>query len=288
MTKVLTNSQGKIYINQAGKALASESGDVIAATNTTGNAISNGDKVWVNKNNGSYSIENFDSDNDFVESYAKLKTTPISSSHIATISSNNDGIITPLVIPFSTAFTWEFVTRIKPSNSLASQSFGIFFCSDRVTGGPLDCLIHSGAFMYVQNGQTIIFQGSAGSRVDWGVGIDLSGYDWVYLKGEFTGNEYKLSTSTDGVTWSTLQTTASVICAQPEYCLRIGSPNYGDNSYGYKGDIDLTKTYFKVNGKIIWQAVYPKPNVTTDSLTGYAQENIASGSTGNVKTVLGD
>lgn len=229
-----------------------------------------------------YSIDIFDSDNTFIESYGKLSSTNISSSHIATISSYKNGIVAPIVFPFSTANTWEFVTRIKPSSSLSSQTFGIFFCADyQVSQGVLELLTKSGAFMFVQNGQTIIFQGSVGSQVDWGVGISLSGYDWVYVKGEFTGSEYKLSTSTDGVTWSEPQTTtSSVICAQPTCSLRIGSPNYSD-SYSYKGYIDLTKTYLKVNDEIVWRAVCKKP-----SLTGYAQENITSGSTGDVLTLL--
>lgn len=264
----------------------STGGDVLTATNNTGAAITAGEKVWINESSGSYSIDSFDSDNTFIESYGKLSSTTISSSHIATISSDKNGIIAPIVFPFSTANTWEFVTRIKPSSSLSSQSFGVFFCADYASTGILECLTRSGAFMYVQNGQTVIFQGSAGSQVDWGVGIGLSGYDWVYLKGEFTGSEYKLSTSTDGITWSAPQTTtSSVICAQPTEAIRIGSPNYLD-SYSYKGDIDLTKTYLKVNDEIVWQAVNPKTNVTTDSLTGVAKENIASGSTGQVETIL--
>ena len=109
-----------------------------------------------------------------------------------------------------------------------------------------------------------------------------------WVKFGWTGSEYYLDYSIDGTNYTRDLTIAA---ATPAYSssnhtlLGLYSTNFKD---GFSGTLDLSECYIKVNNSIWWNYRVIQIQMTEYTLTGYAQENIASGSIGNVKTVLGD
>lgn len=264
-------------------------GDVVTATNNTGNQILAGDKVWIEKNDSSYSLENFDSSPAY-GNFVKKGTCSVDTNYIASSFNSNSGIVGLFAFPFSTAENWEIVTKINsPSVSSAEQK--IFFASNVSVSGGLPILQNSGATLGVYNNK-VIFQGvysSSSNTPD----VDLytnqiTINSWEYIKVEYTGSEYNIYQSSDNVTWvkgGSYTPTASSKLYQPSNNFILGT-SMSSSGYVYTGSIDLKETYIVINGKKYWSAVENVKNVTQDSLTGYAQENIASGSTGDVLTLL--
>lgn len=275
MTKVLTNAQGKIYINQAGKALATETADIITATNNTGSAISNGDKVWIEPSGNNYNLINFRS--------AVYDNYTIVGSPIVNTS-------TGVVSDFSSSNYLQLPTSFNPVNN------------------PWDVYISFNKPPYLASGNTQII-----STNSFQLGIDFNSYLRIWVWDEnggsvcdsaldlrysdmpehtichiyFTGSEYKVDYSVDNINWINIyQNTTSVACRSSDFII-IGTAASESYRFEYfRGSVDLSETYIKVNNSLLWD---PRAiQITANTLTGYAKENIASGSSGNVKTVLGD
>lgn len=279
MAKVLTNAQGKIYINQAGKALATETADIITATNNTGSAIIEGDKVWIEPSGNNYNLINFRSA--VYDNYTIVGSPTVNTSTgvVSGFSASNY-----LTLPLSlnpADKPWEVKLKFTTSNDVNSAQ-GIF---QTITA-------------YSVNGQYgicfMIFEG----KLDLGVSID--GTSWLFdtrgthtlstnttywVKFGWTGTEYYVDYSTDGTNYTrdiTENSTTPVYSSSNYTLLGIYSWRVKDS---FRGALDLSDCYITVNNSIWWN-----PRViqaTEDTLTGYAKENIAAGSTGNVKTVLG-
>lgn len=280
MTKVLTNSQGKIYINQAGKALATETADIITATNNTGSAIIKGDKVWIEPSGNNYNLINFRSA--VYDNYTIVGSPTVNTSTgvVSGFSASNY-----LTLPLSlnpADKPWEVRLKFMTSNDVNSSQ-GLF--------QTIKAYSDAGQYGII----VMIYQG----KLDLSISVDgtswlfdtsgthtLSSNTLYWVKFGWTGSEYYLDYSTDGINYVRDVTENST---NPAY----SSSNYtllGIYSWiskdSFRGTIYLSETYIKVNNSLWWN---PRGiQITEDTLTGYAQENIASGSTGNVKTVLGD
>jgi hypothetical protein len=103
----------------------------------------------------------------------------------------------------------------------------------------------------------------------------------------FTGSEYKVDYSTDNINWiNVYQNTSSVVCRSSNIIVIGTAASESYRSEYFRGSVDLSETYIKINGAYLWD---PRGiSITEDTLTGYAKENIASGSTGlvNVGAVI--
>lgn len=280
MTKVLTNSQGKIYINQAGKALASEIPDIITATNNTGSVITEGDKVWVESSGNNYNLIDF-------RSALYNNFTVIGSPTVNTSTGVVNGFSSSSYLTLPQSLNpgnnpWEVKSKFTTSNDVNSAQ-GVF---QTITA-------------YSDAGQygicLMIYQGNLD------LGISTDGASWLFdtrgthtlssnttywVKFGWTGTEYYVDYSTDGTNYTRDITENSSIPAysSSNYTL-LGIYSWSSKD-GFRGTLDLSECYITVNGSEWWN---PRGiQITEDTLTGYAQENIASGSTGNVKTVLGD
>lgn len=272
-------------------------GDVVTATNNTGSAISTGDKVWLNENSGSYSIDSFSG----TQRYYGIQTVGSNIVDYSTLIASNFSRANALnfssILPLGTADTWEFYTSIDPRSFPESNRYQ-FILNNSTYGYSYETLRIGGLYLF--------FYGQS-QQLTMGVCYDSSGTNtqevtttrsfgtmssFADIKCEFTGTEYNIYSKRSGETSWTLEGTisSSTKIFQQTAPFRLGSANNDSSNYGdgmpFYGQIDLQKTYFKINGQDNWKAVYQAPNVYENTLTGYAQEIIASGSTGDVLTLL--
>lgn len=262
MTKVLTNSQGKIYINQAGKALVSEMEDIITATNNTGSAISAGDKVWINENNGSYSIDSFNA--------GTINCTVVGSPFfykgaVTSFSRGNYLTASSSLCEIGNTFYYHFRTGATPSSVIRLYTLETF-----------DALL--------ENSSTRNLLVYSWSTQQFTTLMTVSNNTEYWLRVRTSAGQRSYAISTDGTTYGAETViTDTTYGPQPSGTFYWGcnSNNEFWNGYIYLEDCFITNS----NGIEIWRAY--EPNVNKNTLTGYAKENIASGSTGDVKTVLG-
>ena len=279
MVKIQVNSQGKAYYTSAGKVLlAPETGNTIIATNNTGSVISSGDKVWIEPSGNNYNLINFRS------AYGDFTI----------VGSPSFDTSTGVVSGFSSSNYLTLPQSLNPANSSWEVKLK-FTTSNSITGGLFQTITS-----YSQNGRFgICLLIVDGGRLDFAVSSD--GSSWMFdratyftltinttywVKFGWTGTTYYLDYSTDGTNYIrdiTENRTTLAYSSSNYTLLGLYSTNSKD---GFSGTVDLSDCYIKVNNSIWWG---PEGiQVTEDTLTGFAQENIASGSIGNVKTVLGD
>lgn len=128
-----------------------------------------------------------------------------------------------------------------------------------------------GASGYAYGSSTNYYQTFGGEfdsshRLGWGLSSNGSSWNiawlwstaktensWVYFKFIFTGSQYRLETSTDGVTWALDASTnnANAIYQSSSSIMYIGT--MGNKGSYFAGALDLTKCYYKVNGVELWR-----------------------------------
>lgn len=247
--------------------------DTVTATNATGSSITAGDKVWLQKEKGSWKIKSFYSDEvNFVNHYV-LITNKIASGFDA----NHYMYLKDTFSPGSSP--WEVVFKFKPSSlhtgSLMTKMSGAPYYGFRLQ------LVNDGHMYYEVNDaqySATPFEGSgSGSYV-------VNAWNWV--KVEFTGSAYNAYLSTDGVNW-TLDLT--VTSSSPMYAhtaqTNIGYFPDGSPVCWLQGEMDLSECYINIGGYRFWSPFY-ETSSDNNWLTGVALENIASNATGDVG--LGD
>lgn len=179
--------------------------------------------------------------------------------------------------------TWEAVFRVKTGNDV--DAFQCINGSGVLTGA--DC---QGFCIDVSSVKFLYFISSNGTSWDIASAkfgeTSLQTNTWYYVKLEFTGSAYILSVSTDGTSYTQDAIVASsqkiFVSSQP---MAIGGNFYNSlNEAPWKGSIDLSQSYIKINGSNWW--VPYVSNITQDMFTGIAQEAIAVSGTGEVKTIL--
>ncbi len=258
-------------------------GDVVTATNNTGNQILAGDKVWMNEGQNasimlpapvSYSIENFD-DFEFFNTFGS--PTIDNSTHIASGFSTTNYLNT-LKDFTPVSQSWEIKTKITTGNNVSSPQaiFSGFNVFDRVVLGVTDS--HFWCLLSSDNSNWDIMEYTSTQTV--------SANTSYWLKLSFTGTSYILEYSTNGTSFTTLNTvTSSTNIYNSKTPLGIGVNRYSNGAnIPWLGSIDLSETYINVNDALFWKPYLP--SITENTLMGYAQENIASGSTGDVLTLL--
>ena len=281
MVKIQVNSQGKAYYTSAGKVLlAPESGDVIAATNTTGSAISNGDKVWIEPSGNNYNLINFRSAlyNNFT---VVGRPTVDASTGVVSNFGNYDYLTLPQSLNPANS-PWEVKSKFTTSYDVNSAQ-GVFqtitaYSDDGQYGICFMILEGKLDFSISTDGTSWLFD-TRGTHT-------LSTHTTYWVKFGWTGTEYYVDYSTDGTNYIrdvTENSTTPVFSLSNYTLLGIYSWAGRDN---FRGTLDLSQTYIEVNNLIWWD---PKGvQITEYTLTGFAQENIDNSASGKVKTVLGD
>lgn len=273
--KIQVNSLGKAYLTSSNKVLLAPDGggDTITATNNTGASISSGDKVMIHKSGSNYvlfpvysDIPNFVNSGDVAISN-KEASNFYSYRHIDLFNIFNPAQDTP----------WECVLKVKTPSTISRRNLLI---------GSGDGFFRGG-FAIELNNQSKFGAGISSDNSSWNIGW-MSGTTTVstntiyWIKVVFDGSKYSLELSTNGVNYNTEATITSSTKINPSRILIIGD-TAGDRDY-WEGRVYLDECFIRYNGMIWWSAYFP--NTYEDVLTGVATENIASGSTGSVKTIL--
>lgn len=249
-------------------------GDIITATNDTGSDISAGDKVWVKVNNGYYDIENLNSAL-LYEFSGTSKGSVIVSNNMASNFARNSYVEYTQSIDFS--IPWEFNTCVyRNTDDYATDRHGFIYSSVDNTD---QSLVTAGFGLYCDT--KIIFTGGASGVLIAGTNGSIQTNKTYYIKCGWTGTQYYIKQSEDGVTYTTVATADSTTpCVQTNTKINIGSSNWVGGFY-WKGYIYLQDTFIVQNGQNIFSCCTNK-NV----LIGYAKENISVGETGEVETIL--
>lgn len=253
-------------------------GNLITATNNTGAAVNTGDKVWIEPSGNNYNLINFRSA--LYNNFAVVGSPTINTSTgvVTNFSSSSFLRLQQAFNPGNSS--WEVGLKIKVNDT--SNYKGIFHSFKTLNYDPGSFGI---AFL-ISNGY---FQ----------IDISANGTDWFFyqnssflvqtnttywIKIGWTGTEYYLDYSTDGTNYTR---DISYSSTTPVYSLNNYTNLGAYNAYTpfpFSGDVYLSDCYITVNDLIWWD---PRGiGITENTLTGFATENITSGSSGTIRTVL--
>lgn len=290
MVKIQVNSSGKAYLTTGGKVLiASGGGDTISAINNSGSAISSGDKVFIaplttpqsGANYEIYPVQTSDTPMfGFVittgsQPYVDFTEKSISNFYISSYCNIYK------VMDFSQP--WEFNICFETGSYVGGAQFIYFGSNYNWTD--------SGLTIYLYDNKLAVAINDANENFI----VEINNYPVsintiYYVKIGWTGTQYYVKYSTDGTTWVddvSSPITSSTPAVQSSTGVAIG--NRPTTSNYFQGKIFMDKTYMKSGDTIQWQMYSDMAsNISKDSYTGIAGENIASGSTGDIQTVLGE
>lgn len=279
----MTLYKGRNIISPTIITNGSGGGNVVTATNLSDSAISSGNKVWLEKNGQVYNIKDFPYSPNV--GYIIYGNPTISNLNIASSFSTSNYLQTNVIFP-STANSWEFFIKIKPTSVTGTQ----FFISDTQ--------IYSGSVIGINYGKIIWYASTGASgNYNWDIINGITGTTTLisntdyWLKFVFTGTQYICYLSTTGV-FAGEESIEIIVNKSTK--ITGGYPiSYGvqitttQSIYSpFNGSIDLKETYIKINGNKWWSAIINASININDLYSGIAQENIAVNGSGSVKTIL--
>ena len=146
---------------------------------------------------------------------------------------------------------WELIIKAKV-NSNFRDTWNSLFGREEMSGG---------MNLHISSGGTIKNEWSSNGS-SWNIGsitgnTVLTVDKWYWVKTGWTGTQYYLSLSEDGINYTSQGTRSSTTpmynAPNPQY---IGN-HYGDGTWKYfRGTIDLNETYFTINNIIYWNGTY--------------------------------
>ena len=162
----------------------------------------------------------------------------------------------------------ESIFKVQTGSSFSADDYNY------IAGGPAWIVSLS------TSGYLRLWSDNSSSWVNSSTQLSRNTIYWIrYIVRE---NNKEIQYSTDGISF-----TSALILNESntpgEGKIYIGHNPYKSTSY-WRGTIYIKDCYVKVNGQVVWTPYLLY--VTENTLTGYAQENIASGSTGDVLTLL--
>lgn len=147
----------------------------------------------------------------------------------------------------ATADNWEMVFKIKyVADSSAYQNIWI---QGAAYATKLTIETDGKAQLYVNNSGT-------STAIGWAKTSTLTNGNTYWIKAEFTGTAYNIYLSTDGVNWEAGETISSSTKITDRGINSVGANiNDGTNYKQFKGEIDLSESYIKVNGEYWWKGI---------------------------------
>ena len=283
--------QGYLYIgrNQAlPTSVAGNGGDVVTATNMTGAAVSKDDKVWLEKSGANYNIVNFETmSRDFtvygspnISDSTKVFSIPYPNTY------NTNYIETPSAFS-GTVTSFEMVFKFKIPNKLSvdTSNTNYIFRAPSEQGAPH---LTFGTWYGLDGGTTYPYPFGLGMTVNnTTIGIlswnSIVEEQWYWVKYSYSNGTISFSYSTDGTNY----VTTGMYQSSESMSVNLNQLlTFGRFGLGSAVDVDLGATYLNVNGILFWKPYQSTINITSDTVTGIAKENIANNASGSVKTVL--
>lgn len=254
--------------------IPSGGGDTVTATNNTGSAISNGDKVWINRNVNGYNL--LDS-SETIKNFQIKGASVNDSTHIASSFGTNNY----LSLDNQKSYTSNTITSLEMVFKVHTPTSGNWATNGRLINATsnfddfaLDINQSRAQFAFINSDvyddKALQVAPALNSNTDYWFKIT---YDGTNLKGFY---------STDGVNYtqqSSITRSSSELYIGTTFS--VGNRTYDHSSVCvWKGTIDLKETYIDINNQPWWHPYVP--NITKDTMTGTASENIAVSGTGDV------
>lgn len=269
MVKIQVDSQGKALSLNGSILEASEggSGRTISCLNKSGNAITKGNKVWVDSNNNiiAYQVNR----NYFVQGNLTVND---STGIVSNFSQSN--YIQLLNIFNPSTNNWEMI--FKFNSGTIGNSKGIFSIDTYYS------------FVLGFKNKLCIWTSSTGST--WfSPDMDDNGLTTLddntdyYVKANYLNNVLTVYLSTDKINWTTEYTQIISLSSVSSNFSKLGLYRDGGSPLD-TGSINLKESYIKINDMMWWTPYYAS-NITESMQTGIADENIAINSSGNVKVL---
>lgn len=297
MVKIQVNSQGKAYYTSTGKVLLAPegSGAQVRAKNYTGSNILEGDKVWINRENGENKLVTFDNDvyniassnMHNVTSLSRYFTPVTNNAKYLSISSSS---IPNFISSLFTSSSNDFELVVKFFVNSASEHSRIFSLQTDATPG-------SSFFTWCSLSEDSsslkkISLGFSYAYNEWdGINLNTEIEDntWYYLIYNRSSGKLSLSlakNSLNNVIETVINSRDNVVfyCSSSYTYIALAQTNSGYIPLTYDlSEISFNSSYQNIN----WKAL-DLGNITADTQTGTAAENIASGATGlvNVGAVI--
>ena len=279
MVKIQVNRQGKAYYTSEGKVLLAPEGggEQIEAVNNPGTDITSDENVWINQEDGNrYELVNYYSS---VPNFDIVGSPIITNGVASGFSSSNYLQIPQKFNPNNN--DWEINLKFTTGSSVSTNQC-IFGQIDSFGSGKnsIYCLIYNDT-----NTDLIIGLSSNGSSYDIINGLSLissiqtnTEYN-VKITYDNTLNEYKFYVNNEQI--------GNAVSGSPIYnasTLILGNERAANSPF--LGSIDLKETYIKIDSANWWTPY--ATNITADTQTGTAAENITAGGTGlvNVGAVI--
>lgn len=243
---------------------------IITATNSTGAAVSSGDKVWVN----------------YKEFTGQNQGATISYDFIASDFGQYNYV--KYVEHFDFSKPWEFKCKVFRNDYDYGQDRNAFIYSS--VDSATESFYSAGFGLFLGLGFNFYFRVDGTNQGIGGGTVNVNTTYWI--KCGWTGTEYYLDYSTDGETYTsvgTFQSTSPV--TQTNDNIDIGSSVFVSGFY-WKGTIDLKELSMTIDNTVVWKGLsdvspklvgYENSNYFSD--TGVAKENIAIDATGNVAVI---
>lgn len=289
----MLNFEEELYLGIAKPATGGGSGgggDTVEAINNTGSAISADDKVFIVPLATPQSGANYElikpkiATNPFFgflsvysPTYTGDLTVDLTSKYVSGFYSYKYCTV-PLVFDYS--HPWEFNICFETGADISTSSAQYMFSQSSGGWGS------SGLMFYLYHGElTASFNDSSINEITFFHSYVVSPNTIYYVKVGWTGTQYYLKYSTDGINWTEdaeSPVSSTVQTYQNSSQISIGHNDNNTSQY-FQGKIYMDKTYMISNGEIVWQMYSDgTSNLRSDILTGIANESIASGAVGEV------
>lgn len=251
--------------------------DTITAVNKTGSAVSAGDKVYINKVGADYVLTDLYTKTggqkvlnpELKSSSATLPT--ISSEFEVTNFTNSNNLGGTFTIPSINYGNFTLYMKAKmPSTTSGTQS---------LLSGHLDLRYHCGSqkLQTYDDGLKDLISSVSRNTV-------------YYIKLNVNGTTRTFSISSDNVNWTSASITSTSLADKTAINMYYGYSPYTSNIYLSSGSLYLEDIYIKdeTSGQVLWRAVeeHISSQITPNTITGFATQNIADNASGSVKTVL--
>lgn len=245
--------------------------DIVASTNNTGSAISEGNKVWINKSGNDYSLIPYSSNVDNFEANGSVNIN-YETGIVNNFSSDNYLLVNDTFSPAGNS--WEVTTKIKTGNDLNSEQSAFDFLG--TSSGFRIGLVNPGIatkkwqFLVMRNGSFINTTNHYGTYT-----VQENSIYW--LKAGYDGSTYYLKYSLDGIDYVNDVSYTSNQSIGQDCNISVG------NAPVWDGEVDLSQSYINIAGMRWWTPFTQETNITENTMTGIAAENIAIDGTGDVE-----